>query len=94
MMDKRYSILNNLDKCFVCGKPKECIHEVFFGKNRQVSINNGFCVGLCHYHHNMSNDGVHFNIELDRALKKIYQSEFEKTHTREDFIKLIGKSYL
>lgn len=42
----------------------------------------------------MSNDGVHFNIELDRALKKIYQSEFEKTHTREDFIKLIGKSYL
>lgn len=28
---KRYSIMNNLDKCFFCGKPAECIHEVYFG---------------------------------------------------------------
>lgn len=93
-MDNRYSILNNLDKCFVCGKPKEAIHEVYFGKNRQVSIKNGFCVGLCHAHHNMSNEGVHFNIALDMALKKLYQEEYEKTHSRAEFIRLIGKNYI
>lgn len=27
----RYSILNNLDRCFFCGRPRQCIHEVYFG---------------------------------------------------------------
>ena len=66
---KRYSILNNLDKCF-------------------------FCVGLCHAHHNTTGTSVHFNKEMDLELKRVYQKEYEKNHTREEFIKLIGKSYL
>lgn len=94
---ERYSILNNLDKCFFCGKPKECIHEVYHGTaNRKISIKNGFCVGLCHEHHNMSNDSVHAkpNKDKDLKLKQVYQEEYEKTHSREEFIRLIGKSYL
>ena len=92
---KRYSILNNLDKCYFCGKPRECIHEVYFGNaNRNISIKNGFCVGLCHEHHNMSINSVHYNREMDLKLKKLYQKEYEKNHTREEFISLIGKSYL
>ncbi len=91
----RYSILNNLDKCYFCGRPKEHIHEVYFGTaNRKISIENGFCVGLCNYHHNSSNNSVHKNYAMNLELKRIYQEEYEKTHTREDFIKLIGKSYL
>lgn len=90
----RYSILNNLDRCYFCNKPRQAIHEVYFGKNRQTSINNGFCVGLCNEHHNMSNDSVHFNREMDLELKRIYQKEYEKTHTREEFIKLIGRNYI
>lgn len=36
---KRFSILNNLDKCYFCGKKAECIHEVFYGTaNRKISI--------------------------------------------------------
>lgn len=91
---KRYSILNNLNKCYFCGKPKQAIHEVYFGKNRQISIKNGFCVGLCNEHHNTSNNSVHMNRAMDLILKKEYQKEYEKTHTRAEFIKLIGKSYL
>lgn len=91
----RYSILNNLDKCYFCKKPRQAIHEVYFGTaNRKISIKNGFCVGLCNYHHNMSNDGVHFDKAKDLELKQLYQKEYEKTHSREDFIKLIGRSYL
>lgn len=42
----------------------------------------------------MSDNSVHFNREMDSELKKLYQKEYEKYHTREEFIKLIGKSYL
>jgi hypothetical protein len=93
---KRYSILNNLDKCYFCGRPRECIHEVFYGTaNRKISIQNGFCVGLCNYHHDTGgNNCVHENIEMDQELKRLYQTEYEKTHTRASFISLIGKNYL
>mgnify|MGYP006939861589 CR=1 FL=1 len=92
---KRYSILNNLDKCFFYGRPAECIHEVYFGTaNRRISIENGFCVGLCHQEHNLSSKSVHRDRYMDLMLKKIYQREYEKTHTRQDFINLIGKNYL
>lgn len=92
---KRRSILNNLDKCYFCGRPTEHIHEVFFGTaNRQISIKNGFCVGLCNNHHNATNESVHHNREMDLELKRLYQREYEKTHTRQEFIELIGKSYI
>lgn len=92
---KRYSILNNLDKCFFCGRPAECIHEVYFGTaNRRISIENGFCAGLCHREHNLSNKSVHKDREMDLKLKRAYQKEYMKTHTKEEFIRLIGKSYI
>ena len=42
----------------------------------------------------MSNNSVHYNRDMDLELKRIYQKEYEKNHTREEFIRLIGKSYL
>lgn len=91
---KRYSILNNLDYCYFCGRPAECIHEVYFGKNRQVSIKNGLCVGLCNYHHNMSDQSVHFNKEMNKELRQVYQRAFEKIFSREEFMSLIGENFL
>lgn len=62
--------------------------------NRKISEKNGFKVWLCAEHHNMSNNSVHFNREMSLILKKLYQKEYEKTHSREEFIKLIGRNYL
>lgn len=94
-MKERYSIFNNLNKCYFCGRPREAIHEVYFGTaNRKVSIEHGFCVGLCNEHHNMGNDSVHFNKAKDLHLKQLYQKKYEETHSREEFIKLIGRNYL
>lgn len=42
----------------------------------------------------MSNEGVHFNRELDLKLKRECQEKFEETHSREEFMKIIGKNYL
>lgn len=91
----RYSILHDMTKCWVCHQPRQAIHEVYFGTaNREQSIKYGCCVGLCHYHHNMSNESVHFNKDLDLKLKKICQKKFNRTYPDLDFIKIFGKNYL
>ena len=47
-----------------------------------------------YWNNNMSNYGVHFNSELDLHLKQECQRKFEETHTREEFIALIGQNFL
>ena len=86
------------DLCAVCEKPYAATHEVYFGTaNRQISIAYGFQEKLCYKHHNDPSNKVsnpHFNIEVDDALKQKFQRIFEETHTREEFMKLIGRNYI
>ena len=94
---KRFSILQNEKKCYVCQSTRNIhIHEVYFGKNRKKSIEDGCCVYLCGKHHNLSNEGVHFNhnldIELKKTMEKCWVNKYNKT--TEDFIKRYGKNYL
>lgn len=94
---ERFSILQEDKRCYVCNTRDNIhIHEVFFGKNRQKSIEDGCCVYLCGKHHNQSNDGVHFNKELDNELKQQMQLYWMKKYnkTKEDFIKRYGRNYL
>lgn len=42
----------------------------------------------------MADYGVHFNKELNLKLKRECQEKFEETHSREEFMRLIGKNYL
>lgn len=91
------SVLQEVKECYVCQTTSNLHdHHVLFGtSNRKKSEKYGLKVWLCAYHHNMSNEGVHFNQVLDRALKMKAQKHFEKNiGTREDFIKEFGKSYL
>ena len=68
---------------------------IFFGTaNRKNSEIHGFKVNLCLGHHRGSNEAVHNNRETDLLLKKMCQEEYEKTHTRQEFVQIIGKSYL
>lgn len=94
---KRYSILmNEMNHCYVCKTTLNLhIHEVFFGTaNRKKSIQYGCCISLCAKHHNMSNEGVHFNRKLDLKIKEEMQKKFEEVYPDLDFIKIFGKSYL
>ena len=71
-------------------------HEIFFGKNRKKSIEDGLVVFLTPELHNMSNMGVHFNWEFDQKLKEtgqmIWMSHYHKTS--DDFRQRYGKNYL
>ena len=93
----RYSILQKEKKCLVCGTTQNIhIHEVYFGRNRQNSIREGCCVYLCGRHHNQSNQGVHFNQELNLSIKRLMEATWIKHYdkTIEDFIKIFGRNYL
>lgn len=74
--------------CECCGRWSSRLdpHEVYGGSNRKRSIQNGLVKRICRQ--------CHSNEELIMDLRKEVQKEYEKTHTREEFIKLIGKSYL
>ena len=90
------SILSNKEECYFCKTPFNLHkHHIFFGSaNRKQSEKYGCWVYLCAKHHNMSNDGVHFNKERDTYLKQKCQEVFEKNESREEFRRIFGKSYL
>ena len=94
---KRYSLLQDEKRCYVCNSLINIhTHEVYYGKNRKKSIEDGCCVYLCGKHHNQSNEGVHFNHKLDLELKKQMELYWMKYYNRtiDDFRKRYGKNYL
>lgn len=92
------SILQTEKRCYVCGlySPVE-EHHIYYGTaNRKISEQNGFKVWLCQEHHR-GTIGVHGKLghALDLRLKESCQKVYiYKGHTTEEFIKLIGKSFL
>jgi hypothetical protein len=82
------------DYCIVCGNSYAHNHEVYFGKNRQLSIKYGMQVRLCQEHH-QGNQGVHFNRAFDLQLKQQAQRRFEaEIGSREEFMKVFGENFL
>ena len=91
------SILQNKKESYISGNTYNLEeHHIFFGTaNRKVSEKNGLKVWLTSEEHR-GTYGVHGKLgrDLDIRLKQDAQKKYEETHTREEFIKLIGKSYL
>ena len=88
------STIQTNKECYFCHTTQGLhSHHIYGGKNRKTSDKNGFTVYLCFNHHT-GDEGVH-NSEAQLAVfKTLCQEKFERTHSREDFIKIIGRSYL
>ena len=91
------SILQDRKESYISGSTYNLEeHHIFFGTaNRKVSEKNGLKVWLTVEEHR-GTYGVHgkYGRDLDIKLKQEAQRKYEETHTREEFIKLIGKNYL
>ena len=91
------SIIQENKECYVC---KNTIglhsHHILYGTaNRRMSELYGLKVWLCPKHHNMSDEGVHFNRELDLQLKKLAQEYYEANYgDRVDPRETFGRNYL
>lgn len=89
------SILQSVKECYVTGDTNNLHeHHIYGGGNRRISEKYGFKVWLRADWHNMSDYGVHFNRDLDLHLKRVCQHKFEETHTRAEFMALIGRNFL
>jgi len=96
------SIIQTEKECYLC--------RMFFGEsntfglhshhivegtaNRSVSERLGLKVWLCPPHHNMSDQGVHFNKDVDLMLKQIAQRAYEDRYSRTEWMAEIGRNYL
>lgn len=74
--------------CEYCGNYSKRLdpHEIYGGSNRKRSIKHKFVKLIC--------PRCHSNEEIINQLRIDIQKEFEKKRTREEFIKIIGKSYI
>lgn len=87
----RTSILtDDLNHCIICGTKKDHLHEVFPGIFRQRSMKEKMVIPLCTFHHTQ----IHNDIMISLYWKQRCQKEFEKSHTREEFIQAFGRNYL
>ena len=89
----RFSILtDDLEHCYWCYEldfskvKRDDLHEIYGGRNRKISMQNGFVVPLCRKHHESE--------YIKNYLKKLCQTTYENNHTREEFMSLIGENYL
>lgn len=90
------SVFQKRKECFICANPRVHEHHIFEGYGRRKnSEKRGLKIFLCPMHHNMSNEGVHFNKPMDIQFKQMAQEYYESHYgTREDFIREFSKSYL
>lgn len=90
------SIIDEKKRCFFCLSQSALeVHHCIYGvAERKKSEQYGLKVYLCKRHHT-GDQGVHtMRPDLDLKLKQLAQRKFEETHSREDWIKEFGKSYL
>ena len=90
------SILQDTKECFITHATEGLHkHHIYPGYGtRNICEREGFYIWLIPRLHNMSDDGIHFNKGFDLYVKKLCQEKYEETHTREEFMRLIGKNYL
>ena len=93
----RFSIITkDLEHCYLCAKqgikniPKNDLHEMCEGKNRQVSMKYGLVIPICRKCHEI----VTNNKSLQDKLHKVAQKEFKKHYKAENFVQIFGKNYL
>lgn len=99
----RGSIIQPKDgTCYLCMKLHDDYrskyteeHHVYMGHGqRAVSEAEGFKIYVCAEHHRTGPEAVHRNHTVCLMVQQDVQKAFERTHSREEFMKLIGRSYL
>lgn len=89
--NNRFSILtDDLNQCFICGRKRDNLHEVYEGAKRIASMKYGCVLPLCYK--------CHVRIHNDRNMalfyKKITQAQFIIKYPDINFIDIFKINYL
>jgi len=88
--------------CYICANDlgdyshkKTEEHHIRFGSGlRDISEAAGLIVNLCIPHHRTGPDAAHNNKDTRIKLCRIAQTEFEKTNSRAEWMRISGRNYL
>lgn len=88
----RFSVFTtDLEHCYLCGRKKEELHEIYAGRNRINSMKYGFVLPLCHECHSQNQNNSLFN-EFWHKGGQIYW-EFN-IGSRNEFLAIFRRNYL
>lgn len=89
-------ITDDFEHCYLCGRPAECVHHMLPGAKRKASDRLGLVVPLCNDCHTTGPNAVHSSggVNILNDLKRIAQSIYEETHSRDHWMMNVGKNYL
>jgi len=88
----RFSVFtDDLDTCYLCGRKKEELHEIFAGANRQNSMRYGFVLPLCHRCHSQIQNDTDFNHFWYKKCQRYWEDNISD---REEFLRVFRKSWL
>lgn len=95
-MKRLYSVFtDDMDHCYFTGSYPVERHHIFGGNNRKNSEKYGFVIPL---RPDLHPNGVHAGknaADIDIYLKEMAQKYFEENYgTRDDFLRIFGKSVL
>lgn len=86
----RFSILtDNLFVCYICGRPKDDLNEVYGGSNRQKSMQWGCIIPLCRRCHTI----WHTDKELRQKYYDVCRNKFVELYGFDKFMEEFKKSY-
>lgn len=88
--DRESLFTDDLDHCIICGRKKEHIHEVFYGRNRKNSMIYKLCVPLCCDCHRK----MHSDTNLQEQYHKKGQALFNETYPELDFLDIFKENFL
>lgn len=89
----RFSVFSdNKDECFICKSTYQLTwHEIYAGRNRRNSMEDGFCLRLCLYCHEKNQEDDDFNDFWHREAQLYFEKHIG---SREDFLSKYRKNYL
>lgn len=92
MERNRFSVLTCDDKCFICGSTHLLTwHEVFAGRNRQNSMEDGFCLRMCLLCHETKQEDTQFKEFWHRKAQLYYE---QNIGDRKQFLTRYRRNYL
>lgn len=89
--NRRSVFTNDLEHCYLCGRKKDDLHEIYSGRNRLNSIKYNFVLPLCRECHSLNQNSLVFN-DYWHKQGQLYWEEF--IGTRVEFIKVFRINYL
>lgn len=78
--------------CYLCGQDARHKHHLIFGSYRSLSDKYKLIINVCPKCHRKIHDDK--TGKLQRWSKELGQRMFEKSHSREEFMKIFGKNFI